>query len=258
MNIADIPVVQAGPDGPWVACGGALPSGSLKILTFQAYLATLDTICAAGFVEMTSGCTAHALAYLAAERGLPVVAVTDPGGAEHLRATGFTGEIETPASVDAAIASCTEREQAGWIWPRQMVNPALVPCVVQWAEPLVRRARDAFSIRRVVTGFGTGATAIGLQRAAEAHGLDAVLAVECPPDAPIPGWRHFASQNLGEMDLFAPFVDTVPRRTAPAGATASPLDALLATCRDMADAGTLIVAHDADPDDVAQWTTAHA
>jgi hypothetical protein len=245
MNVERFHLSRTEPGGPRVVWGGLCRSGSLKYLTFREYLRRHGNREPAGLIEMSGGCSALALAALAAEHGVPCTAVTDPAGAQHLRAAGFTGEIVVPAGMAEAVALCTARMREGWIWPRQMTNADLIDCVVSWAVRLRAQAEEQAAPRLVVTGFGTGATAAGLERAF-ADADCTVLAVEAAPGAPISGWRHFDTQNLGAQDLFTPYADRIRREPIHAPAP-TPLAALLRHPLPVPSCETLLVSHDGEP-----------
>src|SRR5438876_9277933 len=73
---------------PWVLWGGAVPSGSLKYLTFKRYLALQPASSirsANGLIEMSEGCSALALDLLGQEMGLNTAAVCSEAGAQYLK-----------------------------------------------------------------------------------------------------------------------------------------------------------------------------
>jgi cysteine synthase B len=229
---------------PWMVWGGHCPSGSLKYFTFAEYFEREPVEHAAGLIEMTGGCTALALEHFAGDHGIPVTAVCDSAGAEYLGAHDFGGEILVPSSVEEAFSVCENRVADGWHWPRQMVNPTMIDCVEAWATALRDQLPSLSEIRTVVTGFGTGATAIGLHRVFDAAGC-AVVAVQCAPENPIPGWRNYELQNMGEHDLFRDYEDAIKLITLPADAPSRPLDALLSHDYESEPAGVLLISHDA-------------
>ncbi|MDA0321850.1 MAG: hypothetical protein O2923_03925 [Verrucomicrobia bacterium] len=235
---------EPGGGRPWMVWGGHCPSGSLKYLTFSEYFAREPINDAAGLIEMTGGCTALALEHFATEYEIPVTAVCDPVGSAYLGAQGFRGEILVPASIEEAFSVCQSRVADGWRWPQQMINPAMVDCVGAWATALLDQLPSRSEIRTVVTGFGTGATAIGLHRVFGGAGC-AVVAVQCAPENPVPGWRNYEVQNMGEHDLFREYEDAITLITLPADAPNRPLDALLSHHYEPDHARVLLVSHDA-------------
>lgn len=188
-------------DGPVVLWGGALPSGSLKYLTFARYLAALPPG-SRGLVELSGASSALALDVLGRERGLPTVALTDAAGAAYLRAHGFQGQVRHADSIAKLWEHALAYEREGWCWPRQLSNTTLVACVESWASALRAHVRERFPrVRRVVCGFGTGATLVGLTRVFSTGGFT-VTGLQPAPGHPLPGWRTWAHQNLGPEDLF--------------------------------------------------------
>ncbi len=223
------PLSRPWPGGPVVLWGGALPSGSLKYLTFSRYLESVPEG-ALGLVELSGASTALALDALGRERRLPVVAVTDAAGTAHLRANGFGGEVRTVRGMSEAWELALGYERQGWCWPRQLANAALIPCVEAWASRLRDRVREEYpEVRSVVCGFGTGATVVGLHRAFTLVGYE-VVALQPAPGRSLPGWRRWVEQSLGVRDLFYPHREEVVLETA--GAKDSDgLGALLAWAR---------------------------
>ncbi|MBU8899968.1 hypothetical protein DRW03_00310 [Corallococcus sp. H22C18031201] len=208
-----LPLSRPEAGGPVVLWGGALPSGSLKYLTFSRFLADMPGD-ARGLVEMSGASTALALDALGRERGLPTVALTDASGETYLRARGFRGEVRTGGGLAEQWERCLALEREGWLWPRQLANGALIGCVEDWAKGLLARVRDGFpAVRTLVCGFGTGATAVGLHRVFAPAGFS-VVALQPSPGESLPGWRTWATQNLGARDLFHPHRDEVPLDTA--------------------------------------------
>jgi cysteine synthase B len=242
----DFPLSRPWPGGPVVLWGGALPAGSLKYLTFSRYLESVPAE-ARGLVELSGASTALALDALGRERGLPVVAVTDAMGTAYLRSRGFGGEVHTVRGFSEAWQVALGYEDQGWCWPRQLANGALVACVESWAARLRERVRDAFpAVRRVVCGFGTGATAVGLHRAFAPLGHE-VVALQPARGRTMPGWRRWAEQSLGEEDLFYPCREEVALETARAQG-ADGLGALLAHARaEPRPEEVLVISHDARP-----------
>jgi len=112
------PLSRPWPDGPVVLWGGALPSGSLKYLTFSRYLESMPAG-TKGLVELSGASTALALDALGRERGLPVVALTDTRGTAHLRTHGFGGEVHTVRGFAEAWELALGYEHRGWCWPRR-------------------------------------------------------------------------------------------------------------------------------------------
>ena len=165
--------------------GGALPSGSLKYLTFARYLAAMPPG-SRGLVELSGASSALALDVLGRERGLPTVALTDPAGEAYLRAHGFQGEVRHGDSLAKLWEHAQAYEREGWCWPRQLSNTALVACVESWASGLRAHVRERFPlVRRVVCGFGTGATLVGLKRVFSTGGFT-VTGLQPAPGQPLP------------------------------------------------------------------------
>lgn len=187
--------------GAWVVWGGLLPSGSLKHLTFEHYLRGLTPGQHAGWIEISEGCTALALDWFARRWNVPLALVCSPEGAARLRDRGVHAELIVPGSLAEALQICQSRQAAGWHWPQQMCNPQLVQAVRAWAPQLMQLLRSEPRIHTVVTGFGTGATLLGLEL--ELAPLQyQVLGVQAPPGTPVPGLRNYTEQNLGERDLY--------------------------------------------------------
>lgn len=249
VSTFDFTVHRSSPDSPWILWGGAQPGGSLKYLTFKQYLSSLPrsqidrTV---GLIEISEGCTALALDLLGRQANKKTAVVCSEKGAESLRGQGFMGECCPCRSLEEAFRLCEERSEHGWLWPRQMTNRELVNSVESWsvrlADFLVRRG---ITVRQILTGFGTGATAAGLSRAFTPLGVE-ILAVESRPDQTIAGWRHFPTQNLGSADLFAPFLDEITRIESP-GDARDALSALLQASSCLPSRETLVIAHNFTP-----------
>lgn len=232
----------------WVVWGGLLPSGSLKHLTFDYYLRALTPAQHAGWIEISEGCTALALDWFARQRDVPLALVCSPEGAEGLRRRGVRAELIVPGSLAEALQICQSRQAAGWHWPQQMCNPQLVAAVRAWAPQLVQLLRSQPGIHTVVTGFGTGATLLGL--GLELTPLEyRVLGVQPPPGTPVPGLRNYAEQNLGERDLYHGQDGGGALRTAraAAGAPCRALDLLLQQDFGADPAQVCILAHEGVP-----------
>ncbi|RKH45078.1 hypothetical protein [Corallococcus sicarius] len=200
-------------DGPVVLWGGALPSGSLKYLTFARYLAAMPPG-SQGLVELSGASSALALDVLGRERGLPTVALTDAAGESYLRAHGFRGQVHHADSLAKLWELALAYERKGWCWPRQLSNSAMVACVESWASGLRAHVRERFPlVRRVVCGFGTGATLVGLTRVFSTGGFT-ITGLQPAPGQPLPGWRTWEGQNLGAEDLFFAHHQRIPLDTA--------------------------------------------
>ncbi|NVJ22556.1 hypothetical protein HUW62_15145 [Myxococcus sp. AM011] len=240
------PLSRLSPDGPLVLWGGELPSGGLKYLTFSRYLETMPEG-ACGLVELSGSSSSLALDALGKERGLPVLALTDTAGAAYLRGQGFGGEVRTVRRLSEAWEVALGYERQGWCWPRQLSNGALVGCVEGWASELRDVVRESFpKVRLVVSGFGTGATVVGLHRAFTPDGYD-VVGLQPSLGAPLPGWRRWMEQNLGEADLFHPHREEVVLETA-GPKHSDGLAALLTYARAEARPDeVLVIAHNARP-----------
>ncbi|MEY2934808.1 MAG: hypothetical protein RL033_5557 [Pseudomonadota bacterium] len=234
------------PTSPWVIWGGALPSGSLKYLTFDRYLALVgrDAI-ARGLIEISEGCTALALQHLAEREGVPLVVLSSGPGAARLRERGFHSTLQVPGSFAEALASCKAKREEGWHWPAQMSNPKLVSAVAEWASELAQLLRNTPEIETVVCGFGTGATLAGLDQVLTPLGYE-VIGLQSAPGASIPGWRNYGEHNLRSEDLFHPHVQRIELRTAadPALAGKTPLQVLLAQDWGSEPARVCVVSHD--------------
>ncbi|NBD10773.1 MULTISPECIES: pyridoxal-phosphate dependent enzyme [Corallococcus] len=229
--------------GPVVLWGGALPSGSLKYLTFARYLAAMPPG-ARGLVEVSGASSALALDLLGRERGLPTVALTDVVGEAYLRDHGFGGKVRHADSHASMWKQAQDFEREGWCWPRQHTNGALVACVESWAASLRALVCERFpTVRHVVCGFGTGATLVGLTRVFTAGGFT-VTGLQPAPGRPLPGWRTWAGQNLGQEDLFFAHHARIPLATA--APASDPFNALLgwARARPHPDQ-VLVIAHNA-------------
>ncbi|MCP3101854.1 hypothetical protein LZ198_23535 [Myxococcus sp. K15C18031901] len=240
------PLSRLSPGGPVVLWGGELPSGGLKYLTFSRYLETVPEG-ACGLVELSGSSSSLALDALGRERGLPVLALTDPAGAEYLRGHGFGGEVRTVRRLSEAWEVALGYERQGWCWPRQLSNGALIGCVEGWASELRECVREAFpSVRLVVSGFGTGASVVGLHRAFTPQGYE-VVGLQPAKGHIVQGWRSWADQNLGAADLFYPHRDDVMLELAQPRITDG-LAALLSYARAEArPEEVLVVAHNARP-----------
>ncbi|MBZ4408606.1 hypothetical protein K8640_10305 [Myxococcus sp. XM-1-1-1] len=240
------PLSRLSPEGPVVLWGGELPSGGLKYLTFSRYLETVPEG-ACGLVELSGSSSSLALDALGRERGLPVLALTDTAGAAYLRDQGFGGEVRTVRRLSEAWEVALGYERQGWCWPRQLSNGALVGCVEGWAGELRDFVRDAFpSVRRVVCGFGTGATLVGLHRAFTPQGYE-VVGLQPAKGSSLPGWRRWQEQNLGKEDLFHPHREEVVLETA-APKHSDSLAALLTYARaETHPEEMLVIGHNARP-----------
>lgn len=217
-TLTRFPLTRPEETGPAVLWGGMYESGSLKHLTYELCLNAAPRD-ARGFVEISGSSTALALDLLGRRRRLPTVAVADASGRDHLTRRGFRGRVHTITSIGEAHEVCLEYERAGWYWPRQFTNPALVGYVERWAWRLLRQLRaDWPGIRHLVCGFGTGATVAGLHRVFAPLGY-AVVGLQARRGDPVPGWRNYALQNVGEQDLFHRYQADIPLATA-AGADA--------------------------------------
>ncbi|CAM4164222.1 MULTISPECIES: hypothetical protein [Corallococcus] len=230
-------------DGPVVLWGGGLPSGSLKYLTFARYLAALPPG-SRGLVELSGASSALALDVLGRERGLPTVALTDAAGEAYLRAHGFQGQVRHADSMARLWEQALAYEREGWCWPRQLSNTALVACVESWASGLRALVRERFpKVQRVVCGFGTGATLVGLTRVFTLGGFT-VTGLQPAPGQPLPGWRTWAHQNLGPEDLFFAHHQRIPLDTA--GPASDSFTALLEWARRQPQPEqVLVIAHSA-------------
>jgi S-sulfo-L-cysteine synthase (O-acetyl-L-serine-dependent) len=237
-------------DGPVVLWGGAQPSGSLKYLTFARYLAAMPPG-SRGLVELSGASSALALDVLGRERGLRMVALTDAEGEVYLRARGFQGEVRHGDSIATLWEEARALEREGWCWPRQLTNGALVACVESWASSLRAVVCDRFpTVRRVVCGFGTGATLVGLTRVFTAGGFG-VTGLQPPPGRAVPGWRTWENQNLGTEDLFFPHQPRIPLATATPSRDA--FSALLEwTRKQERPEEVLVIAHNAREQDFAR------
>ena len=231
----------------WAVWGGLLPAGTLKYLTFQEYLKSVEI--EKGVVEISRSCTALALDALGRERSFKTTAICDESGAAYLRSRGFRGEIELVKSMEEAFATCQQREKQGFHWPRQFFNRALVDAVAMWVERLLLpELWERAAIKRVICGFGTGATLLGLRKALAARGYT-VAGVQPAPGQHLLGWRRFETENTGDKDLFwsernDPLLITV---NGPGQEKTTPAAALLSGHFDWPVAETLIVLHDGDP-----------
>lgn len=236
-------------ESPWVLWGGTLPSGSLKYLTFKQYLAqqpASSLTSARGLIEVSDGCSALALDSLGQEMGLNTAAACSESGARYLRSQGFRGELLPSQSLEEAFLFCEQKSERGWIWPGQMTNRELIGCVESWTGELANHlTHRRLRILEIVTGFGTGATAVGLVQTFTPRGAR-VMAVESRPGQKIQGWRHFASQNLGPVDLFYPFADMVERNECLALARDS-LGGLILSRSHVSPEQRLIVSHNLIP-----------
>lgn len=236
------PLSRLHPNGAWVLWGGHSPAGGLKYWTFERWLA-LHPESVPGIVEMSGSSTALALGHLAKERGVPFTAVTDPNGAKHLDAHGFAGTIDVCTDMKDGFGRCEALAAKGWLWPRQLTNGALADAVAHWARELVEPLRALGGARTILTGFGTGCTSVGLARVLGPEGFE-VRALQAAPGHPVPGWRHFETQNLGERDAFWAHRNEITRDTAAEGPHESAFAALRAgPWTDRSD--VVLVAHDA-------------
>jgi cysteine synthase B len=235
---------------PWVVWGGVLPSGSIKYLTFRQYLNALTPAgCQHGLVEASDGCTALALDHWARQLGVPCLIVTSHHGSERLRARGFRGQIQVVDGVLEALDACRSKQSEGWHWPRQMSNSQLVAAVEAWAPEVASLLAAQPLIDTVATGFGTGATLVGLHAKLAPLGYR-VVGLQPGAGASVPGWRNYASQNLGSEDLFHDHSATTELRTAEMAAlpsTRSALDVLLAQTWGVDPARVCVIAHDGVP-----------
>ncbi|MET8052979.1 pyridoxal-phosphate dependent enzyme [Streptosporangium sp. NPDC005286] len=253
MNAMNAAFALTRPDenGPAVLWGGMCESGSLKYLTYELFLEEVPKD-VRGFVEISGSSTALALDLLGRKRGLPTVAITDASGHDHLMRRGFRGEAQTIMSLKEAHELCLQREQEGWFWPRQFTNAALVRCVELWGSQLLREVRANWpEIRYLVCGFGTGATVAGLHRVFAPLGYS-VMGLQARADDPVPGWRNYALQNLGDQDLFHRYQEEIPlpipSETENSGAGA--LDSLLRYANTYANPEqVLVISHDGRPRD---------
>ncbi|NOK18285.1 hypothetical protein [Corallococcus carmarthensis] len=236
--------------GPVVLWGGAQPSGSLKYLTFARYLAAMPPG-SRGLVEMSGASSALALDVLGRERSLPTVALTDAAGETYLRAHGFQGEVRKAGSMSNMFEQAHALERDGWCWPRQLTNRALVACVEAWASGLRAQVRERFpTVKRVVCGFGTGATLVGLTRVFTVGGFT-VTGLQPAAGQPLPGWRTWETQNLGAEDLFFEHQPRLPLATAAPAPDA--FTALMEWARRQPHPEqVLIVAHNAREPDTAR------
>ncbi|MEU8194043.1 pyridoxal-phosphate dependent enzyme [Microbispora amethystogenes] len=232
-------------DGPAVLWGGTCPSGSLKYLTYESYLDAVPEG-VRGLVEISGASTALALDLIGRRAGLPTVAVTDAAGRDHLTRHGFRGEIRTITSVEEGREVCLRYERAGWCWPRQFTDDALVGRVELWAARLLRRIRaDWPEVRHLVCGFGTGATVAGLHRVFTIAGYS-VTGLQAREGDHVPGWRNYTLQNLGDQDLFHRYRKEVPLATASGGESA--LGSLLTYANaHAAPEQVLVISHDGRP-----------
>ncbi|WP_338867141.1 hypothetical protein [Myxococcus stipitatus] len=240
------PLSRLSPAGPVVLWGGELPSGGLKYLTFSRYLETVPEGMR-GLVELSGSSSSLALDALGKERGLPVLALTDTAGAAYLRGQGFGGEVRTVHLLSEAWEVALGYERQGWCWPRQLSNGALIGCVEGWATELRDFVRDAFpSVRLVLSGFGTGATVVGLHRAFTPQGYE-VVGLQPAKGCSLPGWRRWLEQNLGEADLFHPHREEVVLEAADPKHSDG-LAALLSYARiEARPEEVLVIAHNARP-----------
>lgn len=208
-------LTQPDEHGPAVLWGGVYESGSLKYLTYELCLdAVAEDV--RGFVEISGSSTALALDLIGRRRGLPTVAVADASGRDHLLGRGFRGEVRTITSIREAHEVCLRYERMGWYWPRQFTNAALVEHVERWGAHLLREVRANWpAVRHLVCGFGTGATVAGLHRVFTPLGYS-VVGLQARNGAPIPGWRNYALQNVGDQDLFHRYGADIPLSTASA------------------------------------------
>ncbi|WP_405152076.1 pyridoxal-phosphate dependent enzyme [Sphaerisporangium sp. NBC_01403] len=236
-------------NGPAVLWGGTCESGSLKYLTYELCLDAVPDD-ARGFVEISGSSTALALDVFGRKRGLPTVALTDASGRDHLMSRGFRGEARTITSLEEARELCLQYEQAGWFWPKQFTNVALVRCVELWGSHLLREVRENWpEIRYLVCGFGTGATVAGLHRVFAPLGYS-VIGLQAREGDPVPGWRNYARQNLGDQDLFHRFQEEIPLSTASEAESsgAGALDSLLRYANVHAHPEqVLVISHDGRP-----------
>ncbi|MCU1496588.1 MAG: hypothetical protein JWM47_541 [Acidimicrobiales bacterium] len=240
-------ISQPEPGGPAVLWGGVLPAGGLKYLTYGSYVRHLAPG-TRGLVEVSGASTALALDALGRERGLATVAVTDPAGEAYLRDHGFGGSVRRAADMGEAQALCQGLVEAGWCWPRQLIDAGMVRHVERWAIELLEQVRASLpAVRHLVSGFGTGASVVGLHRVFAPAGYT-VTGIQSAPGRSLPGWRNFATENLGERDLFHRFRSEVPLAVAPDVPGADGLAALLATAalHPQPDQ-VLVISHDGTP-----------
>ncbi|MBO4271852.1 pyridoxal-phosphate dependent enzyme [Microbispora triticiradicis] len=236
-------------NGPVVLWGGLCESGSLKYLTYERCLATVPGD-VRGFVEISGSSTALALDLIGRRKGLPTVAVADASGRDHLMRRGFRGEVRTITSIEEGRELCLQYERTGWYWPRQFTNASLVAYVERWGARLLREVRASWpGIRHLVCGFGTGATVAGLHRVFAPAGYS-VVGLQAGENEPVPGWRNYALQNLGDQDLFRRYQEEIPIATA-AGAE-NPGERALGSLLRHADAHpnpqqVLVISHDGRP-----------
>ena len=232
---------------PWILWGGDSPSGSLKYLTYKNYFAAnRDAILKSpGLVEVSSGSTALALDAIAREVGLACCAVTDIEGSKHLKSQGFEGETWIAGSLGEAMDLCTARTESGWHCPRQFENTSLIQNVELWAIKLKTQIEQHHpSIERLFVGLGTGATVAGLSCVFENSPIE-VIACECPsPTAPIQGWRHYATQNFGERDVYQPYNGKIRRISPHPHEGRSAFKNLLLCAENFAPSTSLVVSHD--------------
>jgi S-sulfo-L-cysteine synthase (O-acetyl-L-serine-dependent) len=242
-------MTRASARGPWVIWGGLLPSGSLKYLTFRSYLGAVgEHSLQRGLIEISEGCTALALEYLAERARTPLVVVCTPAGERKLRARGFRAETLLPASLEDALAICAARRSDGWHWPEQMSNPLLLDAVLDWAPQVASLLRGSPEVDTVACGFGTGATVAGLERALAPLGYR-VIGVESAPGMPISGWRNYSEQNLGTRDLFHQHRQRIELQTYRQvfARSVTPLEALLAHDFGVDPARVCVISHDGVP-----------
>ncbi len=215
MNAMNMLFTLTRPDenGPVVLWGGLCESGSLKYLTYEFYLDAVPED-VRGFVEMSGASTALALDLIGRRGGLPTVAVADAAGRDNLMRRGFRGDVRVITSIEEGRELCLRYERAGWCWPRQFTNAALVKCVERWAAHLLREIRQNWpGIRYLVCGFGTGATVAGLHQVFAPLGYS-IVGLQAREGDPVPGWRNYALQNLGDQDLFHRYRREIPITTA--------------------------------------------
>ncbi|XVQ83002.1 pyridoxal-phosphate dependent enzyme [Microbispora siamensis] len=216
MNTVDTLFTLTRPDenGPVVLWGGLCDSGSLKYLTYKLCLDAISDEFR-GFVEISGASTALALDLIGRRRGLPTVAIADASGRDNLMRCGFRGEVRTITSIEEGRELCLQYERMGWYWPRQFTNAAMVGHVERWAAHLLREVRTNWpGIRHLVTGFGTGATVAGLQHVFAPLGYS-VVGLQARTSDPVPGWRNYALQNVGDQDLFHRHREEITLLTAP-------------------------------------------
>lgn len=239
------------PDGsaPWVIWGGALPSGSLKYLTFERYLEAVGRgAFAQGLIEISEGCTAWALQRLASQAKVPLIVLCSAAGAASLRARGFRAETQVVTSFADALQICAHKQQDGWHWPQQMRNPMLIEAVRGWASQVVELLGTQPKIDTVVCGFGTGATVVGLESMLGPLGYK-VLALQSPAGCSVAGWRNFSEQNLGDTDVFHPHAQRIELHAAHAhkGEASSALRLLLSHDWQVAPERLCVISHDGLP-----------